>query len=70
MPKDAALARSALERAAEKDRQVSVFMLAEMFESGEGGTRDVERAKELYRVALSNRHPEARVRLRRLGVDE
>jgi TPR repeat protein len=69
LPKDAAAARRALERAAEKDRQVSVFMLAEMLEAGEGGDRDLERAKELYQVALNNRHPEARLRLRRLGVD-
>ena len=62
-------ARQVLERASEKDRQVSVFMLAEMFEAGEGGERDLDRAKELYRIALENRHPEARLRLRRLGVE-
>jgi hypothetical protein len=69
VPKDPATARRILERASEKDGQVSAFMLAEMHESGEGGERDLERAKELYRVALSNRHPEARIRLRRLGVE-
>jgi TPR repeat protein len=69
VPKDPAAARRVLAQASEKDGQVSVFMLAEMLEAGEGGTRDVDRAKELYGVALANRHPEARVRLRRLGVE-
>jgi TPR repeat protein len=44
-------------------------MLAEMHQSGEGGEHDLERAKDLYRVAVSNRHPEARIRLRRVGVE-
>jgi hypothetical protein len=69
MPKAPDRARVILERALEGDRQVSAFMLAEMNESGEGGPRDIDRAKQLYRLALEHRHPEARLRLRRLGVD-
>jgi hypothetical protein len=69
VPKDPTAARRVLAQASEKDGQVSTFMLAEMLEAGEGGTRDVDGAKELYGVALANRHPEARVRLQRLGVE-
>jgi TPR repeat protein len=69
LPRDPARAVTFLERAAREEQQVSVFMLAEIYERGEAGARDLERAKELYRIALANRHPEARVRLRRLGVE-
>ena len=58
-----------LERALDRDRHVSAFMLAEMNESGEGGARDIDRAKQLYRLALEHLHPEARARLRRLGEE-
>ncbi len=56
-----------LERALPKDGLFAAFELGQMVAAGEGVPRDLRRAEELFRLALSNGHPEARRALRLLS---
>ncbi len=55
-------------KAAETDKQAATFELGEIFGTGEGVAIDATKAVHWFRIAADNGHPEARLRLRKLGA--
>jgi TPR repeat protein len=66
--KDARRAAELYRQAFDSEQCVSAYALGEMHRLGEGVEHSLEKAAEFFTIARANRHPEAYVALKRIGL--